>query len=79
MTHALGDLLPKDRFEEPPEVQIIKDFIQTTFQQPARITVQPALIVIWVRGAALAGALRPELYRLQQLCQTEKRLVIRIG
>jgi hypothetical protein len=79
MADALGDLLPTGRFEEPPEVQIIKDFIQTTFRQSAQIAVQPTLIVIRVKSAALAGALRPELHRLQELCQTDKRLIIRIG
>lgn len=79
MTDAIGDLLPQGRFEEPPEVRIIKDFVVETFQQPAGVTVQPTQIIIQVKSAALAGALRTYLHDLQERCQTDKRLVIRIG
>lgn len=79
MTNSLGNLLSQGRFEEPPEVRTIKDFVQEKFQQPASVTIQPAQIIIQVKSAALAGALRTHLYELQELCQTDKRLVIRIG
>lgn len=79
MTNAIGDLLPQGRFEEPPEVRIIKDFVSARFQQPAKVAIQPAQIIIQVKSAALAGALRSHLHELQELCQTDKRLVIRIG
>lgn len=78
MSDAIGDLLPKGRYQEPPEVRIIKDFVQDKYKQAVQVSVQPAQIIIQVKGAALAGALRPELYQLQELCQTEKRLVLRI-
>jgi hypothetical protein len=76
---TLGDLLPTDRFQEPPEVAIIKQFVQEKFQELAQVSVRPAHISIQVKSAALAGALRSELPALQQRCQTDKRLVIRIG
>ncbi len=79
MTDSIGDLLPKGRFEEPPEVRVIKEFVQKKFRQPVGVTVQPAQIIIQVKSAALAGALRVHLHELQELCQTEKHLVIRIG
>jgi hypothetical protein len=79
MTDSIADLLPTGRFKQPPEVQIIKDFVQKQFQQPVQVTIQPALIIIQVKSAALAGALRPQLHQLQDLCQTDKRLIIRIG
>lgn len=76
---TLGDLLPKKRFEEPPEVRIIKAFVHDKYQQAAVVTVQQQQIIIHVKSAALAGALRHELHHLQELCQTTKRLVLRIG
>jgi hypothetical protein len=79
MTSQIGDLLDTSRFEEPPEVRVIKDFVTEKFQATPHVTVQQTQIIIGVPSAALAGALRMHLHQLQQLCQTEKRLVIRIG
>jgi hypothetical protein len=79
MAESIGDLLPQDRFHEPPEVQVIKSFVLEHFRQPVSVTVQPTQLVIHVKSAALAGALRVHLHTLKQLCQTEKRLLIRIG
>lgn len=78
MTDAIGDLLPKRRFEEPPEVQIIKNFVMDKFQQPVGVTVQTTQILIQVKSASLAGALRMHLHELKQLCGTDKRLAITI-
>lgn len=79
MTDSLADIFRQQRFEEPPEIVIIKDFIHEKFQSTASVTVRTNQIVIGVSSAALAGALRMYLHELQELCQTEKRLVIRIG
>lgn len=78
MTDAIGDLLPKDKYEEPPEVRVIKDFVMEKFQQPVSVTVQPTQITIQVKSAALAGALRVHLHEIAERCQTDNRLVIRI-
>lgn len=78
MTNALGDILPHNRFEEPPEVQIIKSFMEENYRQQVGVLVQPGQIIIQVRGAALAGTLRMRLHELQELCQTDKRLIIRM-
>lgn len=78
MTHSLGSLLDTDRFKQPPEIKIIKDFVRTTFDADATVTVQERTITIGVRGAALAGALRPYLWELTKQCGTTKRLLIRI-
>ena len=79
MADSLGDIMSKRQWEESPEVQVIKDFVFEKFEATPRITVQEKFIVIQVPSAALAGALRSHVYQLQQLCRTEKRLVIRIG
>ncbi|MCA9331348.1 hypothetical protein KC968_00230 [Candidatus Saccharibacteria bacterium] len=79
MTNSIADLLPKERFEEPSEVRIIKDFIWKNYQQTAKVSVHTTQIIIQVPSSALAGALRVHLHNLQQLCQTNKRLILRIG
>lgn len=79
MTDSIGDLLPKARFKEPAEVKIIKTYVQDHYQATPQITVQDKQIVIGVSSAALAGALRMELHELRELCQTKKRLFIRIN
>jgi hypothetical protein len=78
MADSLGDLLTRSRFEEPSEIKIIKSFVQERYKSIPAVTVQQSLIIIGVPNAALAGTLRMHLHELQELCQTKKRLVIRI-
>lgn len=78
MADALKNLLPRDKYQEPPEVRIIKRFIHDNYQREATVTVQTSQIIISVRGAALAGTIRMRLFELQELCQTDKRLTLRI-
>jgi hypothetical protein len=79
MTTTLGDLLDKSKYAEPPQIKVIKDYIQLQFKADAAITVGPKQIVINVQSAALAGALRMHLHQLQKLCETDKKLIIRIS
>jgi len=79
MTTNLSDLLDKSKYAEPPEIKIIKDFVNEHFKAEVMVAVGPQRIVINVSSAALAGALRAHLHELQQLCETDKRLVIRIN
>lgn len=78
MSNSIGDLLANRKREEPPEIAIIKGFVTEKFNQPTEVTIQEKQIVITVKGAALAGALRPLLPQLQERCETDKRLLIRI-
>ena len=79
MTNAIGDLLPRHQYREPPEVRIIKDFVQNKFQQSVSVTVQTNTILIHLKSAALAGALRLELHQLQSRLDSKKRLIIRLS
>lgn len=79
MSEPLGNLLDASKFAEPPEIKQIKEYIRKNFKAEAQVAVGPRQIVILVASAALAGALRLQLYQLQQLCETDKRLVIRIA
>lgn len=78
MVDSIGDLLLKKRFDEPDELLIIREFLRENYQVTCQLTVQPRQIVIAVKGASLAGAIRMRLHELQALCQTDKRLVLRI-
>ncbi len=78
MSNSIGDLLSQKAFFEPPEIKIIKDFVDQTFQVKPTVAVGDREIIIGVSSAALAGALRPHLFELQRECKTTKRLVIRI-
>ena len=78
MADSIGDLLQKKQFDEPDELLIIREFLRENYQVTCQLTVQTRQIVIAVKGASLAGAVRMRLHELQALCQTDKRLVLRI-
>ena len=78
MAESMGKILKTKRFDEPEEVLVIKTFVQTHYQTVCQVTIQPTQIVIAVKGASLAGAIRMRLHELKALCQTEKRLTLRI-
>ena len=79
MAQVLADILA-DRFdEEPPEVKIIKQYIHDNFDLAVAVAVRDQLIIITARSSALAGAIRPHLYKIKQISGTKKRLTIRIG
>jgi len=79
MSDSLKNLLSKKDFSAPPEISIIKDYVKKHFDDEVLVTVQPQQIIIGVKSASLAGALRIELHKLQELCKTDKRLTIRIS
>jgi hypothetical protein len=79
MTDSLQDLLGKRSYDEPAEIRIIKDFLRTHYKADCSVSMNQRQIIITVHGASLAGALRMRLHELQALCQTQKRLVIRIN
>ena len=78
MSNSVGDILGKKDLREPPEIVVIKTFLYENYKADCQVTLQTRQIVITVRGASLAGALRTRLHELQALCQTDKRLVLRI-
>jgi hypothetical protein len=77
--NSLQDILA-DRFdEEPDEIKTIKKYVLNEFKTKVAVGVHGKQLIISVPSSALAGALRPHLYKLKNICKTEKRLVIRIG
>lgn len=78
MADSMKDLLAGRAVREPHEVQVIKTYVYAHFQQTPTVALQTREIIIGVKSAALAGALRPHLLPLKEACETDKRLVIRI-
>lgn len=79
MTNSMADILGKRRFDEPPEIGIIKTYVRKHLKTEVTVTVQERQIIIAVPSGAHASALRPHLYKLATENNIKKRLVIRIG
>lgn len=75
----LRDILAQRKPEEPPEIAIIKKYVQDAFQEVVGITVREHEIVIAAPGASLANTLRLRTLEIQKLIGSQKRLVFRIG
>ena len=75
---SMQSLLAGRGMIQPPEIKLIQDFVEQKFKTTAQVIVSEKQIVIGVKSSALAGALRPMLHQIQELCQTDKRLLIRI-
>lgn len=78
-THALSDILA-DRFEpEPPEIAAVKEYVQENFGKTVAVAIRDKNLIITTQSSALAGALRPHLYKIKMRSGTDKQLLIRIG
>lgn len=78
MSESVADILGGRIPKEPKEIHIIKRFVREKFKSDVSVMIQERQIIISVQSAALAGALRLHLHELKKLCETQKRLVIRI-
>lgn len=79
MAQQLGDLLKDKSYGEPPEIKLIKDFVQTEIGLIPQVKITENAYLITVPYAAAAGILRASLFKLQKELGDEKRLLIRIG
>ncbi len=78
---SLGDILVgrgKKR-DEPPEINIIKEYAFQAYKENVGVMVRDRDIVITCHSAALAGSLRMHVVALRKACQTTKRMVFRIS
>ncbi len=79
MSQSLSDLLYNRFNEEPPEIVAIKAYIKENFDETVAISIRDNQIIIMTRSSALAGAMRPHLYKMTKLCATPRRLLIRVA
>lgn len=75
----LSDILSRKNFDEPSEISIIKRYIAEHFDVNVGVKVQPKIIIITARNSSLVGRLRMHTVQLQRACQTDKRIIFRIG
>lgn len=75
----LADILSRKDFDEPNEIGIIKRYVAEHFDVSVQVRVTPNAITINARSAALVNRLRMHTLQLQRACQTDKRIVFRIG
>ncbi len=78
MTKSLTDILA-DKWDEPDEIKVIKDYVLQKFDEPVAISIHPKQITIHAPNASAAAALRLHIYDLQKLVKSAKKIVIRIG
>lgn len=76
---SLSSILGKKDFDEPPESQAIKKYVQDEFKTKVSVMVREKDIVIGVPSAALANTLRLRSPDIKRRCQLTKRLTFRIG
>ena len=79
MGTSIKDILGGNTFAEPEEIRIIKNYMFEHFQSGCSVKITANTITIFTGSSALAGALRPHLIDLQKRCNTDKKLLIRIG
>lgn len=78
MINSIGSILSDKQFEEPPEIQQIKKFVQDTIGMAPAVSVTDDAFVVSIPSAAGAGALRPHINKLQARIKTKKRIILRI-
>jgi hypothetical protein len=75
---SLSDLLGNRQFDEPAEAIAIKQYVDQTYHAAVSVQVREREIIISAASAALVNQLRYNSATMQQLAQTDKRLVFRI-
>jgi hypothetical protein len=75
----LADILRQRRFSEPPEIAVIKSYVQEHFQSSVTISMQPDKIIITSSSAALINTLRLHQADLAEACGVTKTIVFRIA
>lgn len=77
--HSMFDIMGNKDFGVPTEITEIKAYVRRYFNVDVGVSISERTIIITTRSAALAGSLRPHLFKLKEILKTDKKLVIRIG
>jgi hypothetical protein len=75
---SLYDLLAGKDFDQPPEIEAIKQYVRERYAKEVSVTIRDKDIVIGVPGASLASRLRYDLPKLKEAVETDKNIVLRI-
>ncbi len=76
---SIKDVLTRKDFDQPDEIQQIKDFVKSKFNEEPAVKITKNNIIISVSNASLAGALRMHLHHLAKDLRTEKKLLLKIS
>lgn len=76
---SIKDVLTRKDFEQPDEIQQIKDFVKSKFDEEPAVKITKNSIIITVSNASLAGALRMHMHHLAKEIRADKRLILKIG
>lgn len=79
MGSSIKDILQGNSYAEPEEIRIIKNYVFENFQSSVNVKIGSNSITILVTSAALANTLRMYLIDIKKKCNTDKKLIIRIG
>lgn len=75
----IADILLRKDYDVPQEVTVIKRYVDEHFGVAVGVSIQQKTITITARSAALVGRLRMHTVHIQRACQTDKRIILRIG
>ena len=78
MTDSLSDLLGKTNYSAPPEIEQIKDFVQSVIGERPTVKMTTANYIVSVPSAGAAASLQFKIYRLQQDIGPQRRIIIKI-
>jgi len=76
---SMHELLRNRDFVEPPEIAIIKRFVEDNYHESAQISINNQGIMVKVHSSALANSLQLRLPEIQRLIGNSKRLSFRVG
>lgn len=76
---SIADLLPNSAPNEPPQVEMLKNYIQQKFNSKSKVSVSSTGYSVTVPNAPLATALRMDMPNVIKSCSLDKKLFIRIG
>jgi hypothetical protein len=76
---SLQDLISTYGKPEQPELIALKKYVDANYHTPVSTAINGETIIVTVPSASLANTLRLQTSRIQAACETQKRLVFRIG
>lgn len=76
---SVAEVLGRYSPQEPDEIGAVKRYILEEFGAKARVGLHGETLVITVRSASLANALRLKILSLQAAAKTKRKIMFRIG
>jgi hypothetical protein len=75
---SLYDLLAGKDFDQPPEIEAIKQYVREHYAKEVGVALRDKDIVVSVPGASLASRLRFDMPKIKEAVKTDKKIVLRI-